>query len=288
MTGYKFYTYIHIRNDIGEVFYVGKGTGRRAFALGRNPYWNSIVAKHGHTVHIVAYFANETDAFEHEKEMIAELREAGFNLANMTDGGEGISGLAPEAREKIRAKSIKRMENPAVREHLSRINMGHAVSEETRAKIGKAGLGRVPSAEARAKISLANKGKTKNLSAEAREKIGAARRGKVVSEETRLKMSASGKSRPPRSAETTAKIAAAHKGKIVSEATRLKMSVTMKGRVLSEKVRAKMRGRIPSDAARLNMSAAQKARTPDSDTTRQRKSAAQINRRAAERQRSEA
>lgn len=59
-----FCNYIHTRNDTGAVFYVGKGKERRAHThYGRSQHWKRIVAKHGRTVHIVAYFANEADAF---------------------------------------------------------------------------------------------------------------------------------------------------------------------------------------------------------------------------------
>lgn len=217
--GYKFYTYIHIRNDIGEVFYVGKGTGRRAFALGRNPYWNSVVAKHGHTVHIVAYFANEADAFEHEREMIAELREAGFNLANMTDGGEGTSNPSPEVRAKLRnpsdetrAKISKAASNPSneTRTKMSVASKGH-----------RRGLGRIHSQETRAKLSAASKGHSP--SDETRVKISARNRERVFSDETRAKL------RNP-SDETRAKLSASHKGHSVSDETRAKISVAIKAR----------------------------------------------------------
>ena len=45
-----FYTYIHIRNDTGQIFYVGKGsnTNLRAYSKhGRNVYWNRVVKKSG-------------------------------------------------------------------------------------------------------------------------------------------------------------------------------------------------------------------------------------------------
>lgn len=218
MTGYKFYTYIHIRNDIGEVFYVGKGTGRRAFALGRNPYWNSIVAKHGHTVHIVAYFANEADAFEHEKEMIAELRAAGFNLANMTDGGEGSSGWVPSAETKARisATSKGRKHSCESRLRMSVSRKGRKVSEETKAKLRISKLGNDIGEAGRAKISAASTGRVKSV--EARAKQGAAIRGNQF---------ALGNVLTP---ETRDKMRAAHTGKKWSEEVKAKMAASAKAR----------------------------------------------------------
>ena len=50
-----FYVYEHVRNDTGQVFYVGKGSGRRAYySSGRNKHWHRIVNKHGFSVTILA------------------------------------------------------------------------------------------------------------------------------------------------------------------------------------------------------------------------------------------
>lgn len=44
----SFYTYLHRRNDTGQVFYVGKGKGQRAHdKYKRSAHWKRIVAKHG-------------------------------------------------------------------------------------------------------------------------------------------------------------------------------------------------------------------------------------------------
>lgn len=42
----KFLVYQHLRKDTGAIFYVGKGTPRRAVSsVGRNKHWKSIVKK---------------------------------------------------------------------------------------------------------------------------------------------------------------------------------------------------------------------------------------------------
>lgn len=44
----RFYVYQHTRNDTGEVFYVGKGSGDRLKSnKRRNSHWTRIVAAHG-------------------------------------------------------------------------------------------------------------------------------------------------------------------------------------------------------------------------------------------------
>ncbi len=95
----KFYVYVHRRETDGTVFYVGKGTGRRAWSfLNRNPYWKGIAEKHGFTIIIVVNNINEICAFSIEKALIKFYGKQ--NLSNMTDGGEGISGFCHSEKTK--------------------------------------------------------------------------------------------------------------------------------------------------------------------------------------------
>jgi hypothetical protein len=61
----SFYVYEHIRNDVGAIFYVGKGSRKRAFLYGkRNQHWQNIVAKSGgFSVRMVIENADEELAF---------------------------------------------------------------------------------------------------------------------------------------------------------------------------------------------------------------------------------
>lgn len=89
-----YYVYLHKKLN-GEVFYVGKGKGRRAYSKhSRNPHWNNIVNKHGFVAEIVLSGLQEWYAFELEKDMISYygLKSDGGTLVNMSDGGEGNSG----------------------------------------------------------------------------------------------------------------------------------------------------------------------------------------------------
>jgi hypothetical protein len=86
-------TYAHHRLDTGQVFYIGKGSLRRAHEQrGHNRYWNSVVAKHGYKVSVLAQWSTDAEAFEHEKFLIACFKELGHPLTNATNGGEGVSG----------------------------------------------------------------------------------------------------------------------------------------------------------------------------------------------------
>lgn len=93
VTGY--YTYLHLKADTREIFYVGKGKVSRCRAnshLNRTLHWRNMVAKHGLLVEIAAYWEDEEAAYEHECLLIACLRDMGVRLVNLTDGGDGVRG----------------------------------------------------------------------------------------------------------------------------------------------------------------------------------------------------
>lgn len=85
-----FYTYAHIRKDTNQIFYIGKGCGRRVNRKeARNEHWHNIVKKHGFDSIILANWENEKDAFLHEKLLIDCFRKMGVKLVNQSDGGDG-------------------------------------------------------------------------------------------------------------------------------------------------------------------------------------------------------
>ena len=93
----QFYTYMHCKPDLTP-FYVGKGSLKRCYELRasrRNLYHQRIVAKCGGTKNIVVLVFkkdSEESAFKSEIRLIKMLRNAGFKLANHTEGGEGGVG----------------------------------------------------------------------------------------------------------------------------------------------------------------------------------------------------
>ncbi len=86
-----FYVYVH-RTLAGRVFYVGKGQDKRGWSdQSRNKHWHNIVNKHGLVVEVVESGLQEWYAFELECGLITLYgRET---LCNMTNGGDGTSGL---------------------------------------------------------------------------------------------------------------------------------------------------------------------------------------------------
>jgi hypothetical protein len=103
-----FCTYSHHKPD-GTLFYIGKGSVKRAYAKdNRNPYWKNIVAKHGsYKVEILASWPTEAEAFEHEKLLISCFRDLGFSLANVTNGGDGVSGHKHSAESKAKMSAFQ-------------------------------------------------------------------------------------------------------------------------------------------------------------------------------------
>jgi len=92
-----FYVYEHWRPDTNFCFYVGKGQKKRAWKMrNRNPYHASIFSKLTSMglavdVRIIKSNLSEKEAFQLEIEKIAFYGVD--NLANMSTGGEGISGI---------------------------------------------------------------------------------------------------------------------------------------------------------------------------------------------------
>lgn len=116
-----FYVYLHRKATTGEVFYVGKGHGNRAWVTtGRSKHWKNIESKHGITVEIAESGLQEWYAFELESELISlygrKDKKQG-NLINLTDGGEGVSGrlLTGESRAKLSRTLKKKFSTPEYR-----------------------------------------------------------------------------------------------------------------------------------------------------------------------------
>jgi hypothetical protein len=100
----NFYTYIHIRPDINEPFYVGKGKGKRyKVKTGRNKYWHNVVNKNNGIFESKILFDNltEKEALLKEIEVEKDLKEKGYNLVNLAKtGNSGPSGVSKTEKHK--------------------------------------------------------------------------------------------------------------------------------------------------------------------------------------------
>ena len=214
-----FYAYAHVRPgaDAAGVFYIGKGKKLRAYDFTRrNPHHQRTINKSGaENIEVgVMHCSDEATAFDLEIGLIKCLRRMGVKLTNLTDGGEGVTGVR---------------HSEEVRLEMSKTRRGRSHSEDTKAKMsdGRRGEkngfhGKSHSDETKRKISEAKKANPNHYWA-----------GKTRSEEDRKKMSIAHKGRkhPPVSDETKLKISIANKGRKnppVSDETRKRLSIAVK------------------------------------------------------------
>lgn len=194
----QFYVYQHRRNDTGEVFYVGKGSGNRAWDDQKIRYQNRIwkgCAKHGYTVEIVCDGLDEKHALDLEAMLIQFHGRKNLGtgqLANLTNGGEGGYGAvrSQETKDKISRAHRGKTLSPEHVEKMRVANLGKKHTESAKEKCRAAMLGRAFSDEHRSKLSVANARRIHTD--ESRAKMSAAKRGGTHSVEHNAKIRASG------------------------------------------------------------------------------------------------
>lgn len=179
----RFYTYLHCKPD-GTPFYVGKGKGNRARELsrssGRNRWHRGIVEKYGRENILVFVFAcdSEQQALHDEKLQIAQLRDMGYELCNLTDGGEGLSNPTSAVREKLTNASRKMWEDPDYRSKVCKAqSVGKIGNKNAVGNSNAKGNTFAHTEAAKRRMSEARKGNKHRL-------------GDKASEETRAKMRA--------------------------------------------------------------------------------------------------
>lgn len=189
----RFYIYAHLTKDTKDIFYIGKGTKRRAWeSYGRNQYWKNIVNKHqGFEVSILIDNLNEDYAYLQEFLAIKEFKPK----ANIKDGGAGGSS------EVMKQEWIKREHRKSeIYAKISRSLTGKRLSPEHAEKCKKA-------------LVLA---KEKLMTKEVQEKRLAAFRKAVV-----------GKKRGPLSKEHSERLRLLKLGSKHSAETNLKRAISM-------------------------------------------------------------
>jgi len=189
-----FYVYEHIRRDTGAVFYVGKGHGGRICSKrDRNQYWNNVVNKAGGFDHrVVCIDESEEFILLAEIEKINQLRKLGVSLVNLTDGGQGITGLKHSEQskqlisKKLKGKSHKH--TPESIEKIRQANTGVVFSEERKDKLRRKAFGRKMPAHVREILSEAMK--SFKQSEKTKEHLRQVNLGRKHTPEALLKMSA--------------------------------------------------------------------------------------------------
>jgi len=137
-SGADSFVYVHLRGDDGEPFYVGIGSrSARPWEMShsRTAKHKNCRKKHGVDVQIVADNLTWDQACFWEIRWIAALRNAGYPMTNLTDGGDGVKGLvlSQKARETLSIKNTARLlalgenhpsKRPEVREKISKSHTG--------------------------------------------------------------------------------------------------------------------------------------------------------------------
>lgn len=185
----KFYTYLWLRED-GTPYYVGKGSGKRAFDGRRKgiPKDRSRIK--------VQYWIDEETAFAYERYLIDFYgrKDLGTGcLCNLSDGGDGLKNPSAETRRKLTElhknpseETRRRMSAAWTEERRTAVRArqcGTKLSLEHRRKLSESHLGKKLSAEQCAKIGLAHLGtKHKKYSLEARLRVSASLLGRKLSD----------------------------------------------------------------------------------------------------------
>lgn len=149
-----FLLYQHLKLDTEEIFYIGIGNDNRPYdKIVRSKYWKDTVNKHGYKIEILHENLSWELACEIEIYLIKFYgrKDLGLgNLVNMTDGGDGVSNLSDESRNKIK-KALKN------NNHF----LGKTHSEETKNKIRLWNKNKKLSDETKLKMSNSKKEKAK-------------------------------------------------------------------------------------------------------------------------------
>jgi hypothetical protein len=194
----KFYVYAHYEADTGRLFYVGKGSGRRAWSrASRNKHWLAIAAKHDFSVKIIRDGLSEKAAYKLEAEIIASCE----NLATYTAGGSGISGYrhSDAARQAMVLARTGRPMSDEARRRMSETIRSRPDLVALRAALfsGESNPAKRPANRARSAVRMTSDNPMR--SEETREKMAASLRGRLLTDEHKAKVSAAlkGQTRGP-------------------------------------------------------------------------------------------
>lgn len=181
-----FYVYRWYYKDTNITFHIGKGKGQRykEKTQSRNIYFKNIINKEGDNVtsEILVDNLTEQEAWDLEKQLIAEYKAKGECQTNFHEGGCGGNTGNYDSLE--RSKKI----SEAAKKRIGPLNpmYGKHHSEKTKQILHEKNLGRKLTPEHKAKLIAANTGREKTP--EEIEKLRQANLGKKLSQETKEKM----------------------------------------------------------------------------------------------------
>jgi hypothetical protein len=165
-----------------RLFYIGKAsnTARPYSRKNRNRHWHRVVTKHGgFDVRIIDEFDTEAEALAAEVELIALAREMSADIVNITDGGEGVSGMRHSAETRKRLSDMQvgkpgRPSSPEAREKIAASKRGKPRDAATRAKLSAALIGRPLEASRTPAMQAGQRARRAKESEEVRQRMRAA------------------------------------------------------------------------------------------------------------------
>lgn len=200
-------TYIYTLSDGEKIRYIGKTkfiTKRYNSHINESKYkrtykekWiNNVLLNNGKIVMEILDICNDDISDEIESYWIYQIKCWGFDLVNLTLGGDGGSPmLGKKHSDKTKIKMSQTAKNQDRK--IGGWNKGLKMSEDFRKKISETSKGRITTDDTRKKISESLKGiKRKPMSDETKLKLSKIKKGipspnkgKIYSEEIRKKMS---------------------------------------------------------------------------------------------------
>lgn len=186
-----FYTYLYTDPKTDTPIYVGKGRGKRVnahFTI-KSKLGNVLRKrnKEGYIVQpVITYYPSENAAFAAEIFWIAVYGRANLGkgtLFNLTDGGDGCSGVIYSEDRKKKISENLRNRSPEVRDKIGASIKGIKRSTSTLAKMSASGKGRIFSEEHILKL------KNRKFSNEHKDNISKSMVGRILSEEAKIQMS---------------------------------------------------------------------------------------------------
>jgi len=107
----KYYVYSH-RKENGDLFYIGMGSGKRAYKKDtRSSFWKKTFNKYGLIVNILFSELTKKEAYQIEEYLVRYYGRRNLNtgiLVNLTNGGEGDCGYKPTIETlKLKSKILK-------------------------------------------------------------------------------------------------------------------------------------------------------------------------------------